>query len=220
MGDASDHHGSGRKTCNCSYLVRLSRASRLPSRTGCSAPIPGRERFMRRELRWRGVSRRVSKRLPSARRLTCSEKEFLLRCGFRTLLEFPTFRTIRGLTSPRGLAIKFRLPDGTDSDIVAHSFNGFPSPTADDFRDLLIALGSSGPKASKPTPLDNYLATHPIAKAFLTAPKPAPVSYATLPYYGVNTFKFTNGDGQVSLSISANGRRSLSERRRSGQQGR
>ncbi|MBB4427235.1 catalase [Bradyrhizobium sp. CIR48] len=82
---------------------------------------------------------------------------------------------------------------------MAHSFNGFPSPTADDFRDLLIALGSSGPKASKPTPLDNYLATHPIAKAFLTAPKPAPVSYATLPYYGVNTFKFTNGDGQVTF---------------------
>ncbi|WP_395675329.1 catalase family peroxidase [Inquilinus sp.] len=102
------------------------------------------------------------------------------------------------LANPRGLAIKFRLPDGSDADIVAHSFNGFPSPTADDFRDLLIALGRSGPDAPKPTPLDAYLAGHPAAKAFLTAPKPAPLSYGTLPYYGVNTFRFTNAAGQVT----------------------
>lgn len=102
------------------------------------------------------------------------------------------------LAGPRGFAIKFKLPDGSDSDIVAHSFNGFPSPTADDFRDLLIALGSSGANAAKPTPLDTYLAAHPIAKAFLTAPKPAPESYGTLPYFGVNTFKFVNGAGKVT----------------------
>ncbi|KAF1020098.1 MAG: Catalase-related peroxidase [Pseudomonas sp.] len=90
-----------------------------------------------------------------------------------------------GLASPRGMAIRFALPGGGSTDIVAHSFNGFPSPTADDFRELLIALGTSGPDAPKPTPLDGYLATHPAAKAFLTAPKPAPESFATLPYYGV-----------------------------------
>ncbi|MES5486203.1 catalase family peroxidase [Bradyrhizobium sp. INPA03-11B] len=102
------------------------------------------------------------------------------------------------LASPRGFAIKFKLPDGSDSDIVAHSFNGFPSPTADDFRDLLVALGSSGANAAKPTPLDTYLATHPVAKAFLTAPKPAPESYGTLPHFGVNTFKFVNSAGKVT----------------------
>ncbi|TWC06887.1 catalase [Bradyrhizobium macuxiense] len=102
------------------------------------------------------------------------------------------------LASPRGFAIKFRLPDGSDSDIVAHSFNGFPSPTADDFHDLLVALGSRGANAAKPTPLDTYLAAHPVAKAFLTAPKPPPESYGTLPYFGVNTFKFVNGAGKVT----------------------
>ncbi|WP_076859991.1 catalase family peroxidase [Bradyrhizobium mercantei] len=102
------------------------------------------------------------------------------------------------LASPRGFAIKFKLPDGSDSDIVAHSFNGFPSPNADDFHDLLVALGSSGANAAKPTPLDKYLATHPVAKAFLTAPKPAPESYGTLPYFGVNTFKFVNGAGKAT----------------------
>ena len=111
---------------------------------------------------------------------------------FSNFAGIPTVADNDGLASPRGFAIKFHLPDGSSSDIVAHSFNGFPSATADDFRDLLIALGQSGPGAPKPTPLDTYLTSHPIAKAFLTAPKPAPISYATLPYYGVNTFKFTN----------------------------
>ncbi|AOJ42446.1 catalase [Burkholderia lata] len=102
------------------------------------------------------------------------------------------------LASPRGFAIKFKLPDGSDSDIVAHSFNGFPSPTADDFRDLLIAIGTSGENVPKPTPLDSYLGNHPVAKAFLTAPKPFPTSYATLPYFGVNTFRFIDSKGAVT----------------------
>jgi catalase len=97
--------------------------------------------------------------------------------------------------SPRGVAVKFHLPDGSDSDLVAHSYNGFPTATAADFRDLLRALAASGPDAAKPTPLDQYLGSHPIAKTFLTAEKPAPVSFGTLPYFAVNSFKFTNEKG-------------------------
>jgi catalase len=117
---------------------------------------------------------------------------------FSNFAGIPTVADNDGLASPRGFAIKFHLPDGSTSDIVAHSFNGFPSATTDDFRDLLIALGQSGPSAPKPTPLDTYLASHPVAKAFLTTPKPAPVSYATLPYYGVNTFKFTSAANAIT----------------------
>ena len=101
--------------------------------------------------------------------------------------------------NPRGVAIKFKLPNGSTTDIVGHSFNGFPTPTANDFHDLLIALGTSGPEATKPTALDTYLAAHPVAKAFLTQQKTAPVSYATLPYYGVNTFKFINARGKLTF---------------------
>ena len=49
---------------------------------------------------------------------------------------------------------------------------------------------------SKPTALDNFLGSHPIAKTFLTTQKPAPVSYATTSYFGVNSFKFTNAKGK------------------------
>ena len=29
--------------------------------------------------------------------------------------------------APRGLAIRFRLPDGSDTDLVTHSYDGFPA---------------------------------------------------------------------------------------------
>jgi catalase len=101
--------------------------------------------------------------------------------------------------SPRGMAVKFHLPDGSDSDLVMHSYNGFPTKTAAEFHDLLVALAASGPDAAKPTPLEKFFETHPIAKTFLTSEKPAPVSYGTLPYFGVNSFKFTNAKGDETL---------------------
>ena len=97
------------------------------------------------------------------------------------------------------MAVKFRLPDGSTTDIVVHSFNGFPAATGDQLRDLFLAIGASKPGDPPPTALDKFLSTHPTAKAFLEAPKPAPVSYATLPYFGVNTFKFTNAKGKSTF---------------------
>jgi catalase len=115
---------------------------------------------------------------------------------------FPGVTTVPdtdGLSSPRGMSIKFRLPDGSDTDIVAHSFNGFPAPTADEFRVFLIALGASGPGAAKPTSLDVYLGSHPVAKTFLESQIPPPLSYGTVSYFGVNAFKFTNAKGTVTF---------------------
>jgi catalase len=65
------------------------------------------------------------------------------------------------------MSIKFHLQAGSETDILAHCFNGFPAPSADDFKAFLLALGASGPGASKPTPLDVYLAAHSVAKTFL-----------------------------------------------------
>lgn len=99
-----------------------------------------------------------------------------------------------GPANPRGMAIKFMMPDGSTTDLVSHSFNGFPTANSDQFRDLLLSIARSGAGAAKPTALDSFLATHPIAKKFLTTQK-LPVSYATVPYFGVNAFKFTNKKG-------------------------
>ena len=101
--------------------------------------------------------------------------------------------------SPRGLAVKFHLPDGSKTDIVVNSFNGFPVATATEVRDLFLAIAATKPEGPKPTPLDQFLNSHPSAKAFVEAPKPAPESYATLTYFGVNTFKFTNAKGAATF---------------------
>ncbi len=97
------------------------------------------------------------------------------------------------MASPRGIAIKFSLPDGGDTDIVAHSYNGFPAATPEEFVAFVTALGSSD-NAS----LEAFVAAHPAARAFVTAPKLPPDSYATESFFGVNSFSFTNAAGVVS----------------------
>jgi catalase len=101
--------------------------------------------------------------------------------------------------SPRGMAVKFHLPSGSKTDIVVHSFNGFPVATIDELRDFFLALAATKSGDPAPTALDTFLSSHPAAKAFVDAPKPPPVSYATLPYFGVNAFKFTNAKGAVAF---------------------
>jgi catalase len=105
-----------------------------------------------------------------------------------------------GDANPRGLAIKFHQADGSEMDIVSHSFNGFPTKTAMEFGQLLRAIGSSGPDVPHPTPLERFLEGHPIAKTFLTTQKPAPVSYATVPFFGVNSFAFVK-DGTARTNV-------------------
>ena len=100
---------------------------------------------------------------------------------------------------PRGMAVIFSLPDGSKTDLVVLSFNGFPVATAEEFRDFLLAIAASGPDAPKPTAIEKFLAAHPTAKNFVESPKPQPVSYATLPYFGINAFKFTNAKGAVTF---------------------
>jgi catalase len=99
---------------------------------------------------------------------------------------------------PRGMAVKFALPDGTKTDLVVLSFNGFPVANAEEFRDFLLAVAASGPDAPKPTDLEKFLGAHPAAKTFVETPKPPPVSYGTLPYFGINAFKFTNAKGTAT----------------------
>src|SRR5258707_7394410 len=72
----------------------------------------------------------------------------------------------------RGMAIKFRLSDGGEADMVCISANGFPVATGEDFLALLQAVGASGPDLPKPTPVEKFLSTHPAAPAFVTTPRP------------------------------------------------
>jgi catalase len=97
--------------------------------------------------------------------------------------------------SPRGIAIRFSLADHVHTDIVAHSHNGFAVHTGEEFLAFLSAVAASGPDSTHPTPLDTFLATHPKAVQFVTAPKPIPTSYAREAFYAITAFQFTNQAG-------------------------
>src|SRR5882672_6245995 len=107
----------------------------------------------------------------------------------------PTLPDADPNASPHGIAIRFTLPDGAATDIVSISANGFPVATPEDFLAFLQAAAQSGPDAPKPTPIEKFLSTHPAAVKFVSTPRPAPVSFGTLAFYGVNALKFTNAKG-------------------------
>jgi catalase len=118
---------------------------------------------------------------------------------FSSFAGIPDNCEIDGLAAPCGLAIKFHLPDGPETDLASHSFNGFPTATSDEFQLLLNALAASDPNVPLPTKVEKFLSSHPVARTFLTTRALSPVSYATMPYYSVNTFKFTNSEGSTAF---------------------
>jgi len=99
-------------------------------------------------------------------------------------------------TTPHGLAVKFKLADGSEMDLVMHSFNGFPAATAVEFDAFLKAVAASGPGAANPTPIEKHLQAHPNAVPFVTQQKPPPESLATTTYFGVNAFAFVDASGK------------------------
>jgi catalase len=96
--------------------------------------------------------------------------------------------------NPHGIAIKYHLPGGSDTDMVINSFKFFPVATGEDFRDLLLALAGSPPNAPKPTKFDQFGASHPSVPAAFAAIA-TPDSFADEEYYGVNAFVFVNKGG-------------------------
>jgi catalase len=99
-------------------------------------------------------------------------------------------------SNPKGMAIRFKLPAGSVTDIVANGQNGFPAGTPADFVGFLGSMLASGPDAPKPTPIEKFLATHPNTARFLATPNPQPASFATYAYFGNNAFIFVNARGQ------------------------
>jgi catalase len=73
--------------------------------------------------------------------------------------------------------------------------NGFPVSTGEEFLAFLQAAGASGPDVPKPSPIEQFVASHPAAAAFVGSPKPVAASYGTQPFFGVNALKFTNAQG-------------------------
>jgi catalase len=98
------------------------------------------------------------------------------------------------VANPHGMAIKFHLPDGSDTDMVINSLKFFPVATGEEFRDLLLALAASPPDAAKPTKFEQFVASHPAVPAAFGSVA-TPDSFADEEYYGINAFVFVNKAG-------------------------
>lgn len=97
--------------------------------------------------------------------------------------------------NPHGMAIKYHLSGGADTDMVINSLKFFPVGTGEDFRDMLLAVAASGPDAAKPTKLDAFIASHPsVPKALATVATPQ--SFADEIYYGIDAFVFVDKAGK------------------------
>jgi catalase len=97
--------------------------------------------------------------------------------------------------NPHGMAVKFHLPDGSDTDIVINSLKFFPVSTGEEFRDLLLALADSPPNAAKPTKIEQFVTSHPTVPAALGTVA-TPDSFADEEYFGVDAFVFVNKAGE------------------------
>jgi catalase len=100
-----------------------------------------------------------------------------------------------GGANPHGMAMKFHLPGGADTDMVIVSLKFFPVATGEDFRDLLLAISQSPPDAPKPTRFDQFVASHPsVPKALGTVSTPD--SFADEEYYGIDAFMLVSKTGK------------------------
>jgi catalase len=96
-------------------------------------------------------------------------------------------------SGPRGIAVRFHLAEHVHTDIVAHSTDGFPVRTGEEFLTFLRAAADAG--AGRPEAINSFLASHPQAKRFVEAPKPIPTSFAREAFFAVTSFRFTNAAG-------------------------
>jgi catalase len=83
---------------------------------------------------------------------------------------------------PRGMAIRFKLPDGGETDIVALSHNGFIVGTGEDFLALQKAIVATDPSKPHPWPIEAFIAAHPLALKFVQEIQVAPAS-GTQPFF-------------------------------------
>ena len=100
----------------------------------------------------------------------------------------------------RGMAVKFYLPAGGTTDVVALSIPVFFARTPEELI-AFIAARRPDPATGEPDleKVGAYLAEHPEAVPAVTAAigHPTPASYAGLTYHAIHAFGFVAGDGTV-----------------------
>lgn len=97
-----------------------------------------------------------------------------------------------GALDVRGMAVSFRLPDGTATDLLGQTAPRFPVRTVEDFLDLV--------EHSKPHQVPGFMARHRDAVGAMLANVRArsiipPFSFAEVSYFPVHAYSWTAPDG-------------------------
>lgn len=106
-------------------------------------------------------------------------------------------KQLDGAPGVRGMAVKFRLPDGKTTDVSTQTATLFVSSTPDGFVDLLKAMR---PGVTTPLRLAKYFLTHPRTLGALPVVREAnrvPASYATVEYHGLHAYRWVAADGSA-----------------------
>jgi catalase len=116
---------------------------------------------------------------------------------------------------PRGMAIRFTLPGGGLTDIVALSHNGFVVGTGEEFLALQKAVLAIDPTKPHPWPIEEFLGAHPLALKFVQEVRAVPASFATTAFFSNDSFIFVNKQGARQAMryhiLPVAGRRDLTE---------
>jgi len=96
---------------------------------------------------------------------------------------------------PRGMAIRFKLPDDGETDLIAMSVNGFVVGSGEEFLALQKSIVATDPTKPHPWPVEGFLGTHPRALKFVMATQVVPVSFATETFFSNDAFIFVNKAG-------------------------
>ncbi len=96
---------------------------------------------------------------------------------------------------PRGMAIRFKLPNKDETDIIALSVNGFAVSTGEEFLALQKAIVATDGTKPHPWPIEGFLGTHPSTLKFVMGTKVVPASFATEAFFADNAFIFVNQAG-------------------------
>jgi catalase len=96
---------------------------------------------------------------------------------------------------PRGMAIRFSLPGGGQTDIVALSHNGFIVGTGEEFLALQKAIVATDPSKPHPWPIEAFVTARPLALKFVQEIQATPASFGTQAFFSNDAFVFVNQDG-------------------------
>jgi catalase len=102
------------------------------------------------------------------------------------------------LPDVRGFAVKFELPGGQNTDIVAQTAPQFPVATPDGFVELVAAFA---PRPSMVWRVPRFFARHPQAAPLLARAAPTlapPVSYLAIRYYALHAYRFRDSEDRAT----------------------